>query len=252
MTISAAGIGSGLDINGLVSQLMISESKPLELLKAQEKQFDTKLSAYGSLKSAISTFQTAMKDLTGNKGLSAQTVTSSNAGVLSSTANGTAAAGVFTIEVTQLAQQHKLTSAGVADATVSLGSGSLNIKVGDDDEVAVTPTDYSLQGIRDAINESDAGVTATIVNDGTANGNHLVITSKDSGAANTVKITATDASLSQFDYDPASPVLYDADTPPAGMSQLQAAQDAGLKVDGIPITKPSNTITDAIQGVSSI
>lgn len=250
MTISAAGIGSGLDINGLVSQLMISESKPLELLKAQEKQFDTKLSAYGSLKSAISTFQTAMKDLTGSKGLSAQTVTSSNAGVLSSTANGTAAAGVFTIEVTQLAQQHKLTSAGVADATVSLGSGSLNIKVGDDDEVVVTPTDYSLQGIRDAINESDAGVTATIVNDGTANGNHLVITSKDSGAANTVKITATDASLSQFDYDPASPVLYDADTPPAGMSQLQAAQDAGLKVDGIPITKPSNTITDAIQGVS--
>jgi len=250
MTISAAGIGSGLDINGLVSQLMTAESKPLDLLKTQEKQFNTKLSAYGTLKSAISTFQTAMRDLTGSKGLSAQTVTSSNAGVLSATANGTAAAGVFTIEVTQLAQRQKLTSAGVADATASLGSGSLNIKVGANAEVVVTPTDYSLQGIRDAINESDAGVTATIVNDGTANGNHLVITSKDSGAANTVKITATDASLSQFDYDPAAPVLYDANTPPAGMSQLQAAQDANLTVDGIPITKPSNTITDAIQGVS--
>ncbi|WP_026223852.1 flagellar filament capping protein FliD [Methylosarcina fibrata] len=250
MTISAAGIGSGLDINGLVSQLMMAESKPLDLLKAQEKQFNTKLSAYGTLKSAISTFQTAMRTLTGSNGLSAQTVTSSNAGVLSATANGTAAAGFFTIEVTQLAQRQKLTSAGVADATASLGSGSLNIKVGANAEVVVTPTDYSLQGIRDAINESDAGITATIINDGTANGNHLVITSKDSGAANTVKITATDASLSQFDYDPASPVLYDANTPPAGMSQLQAAQDANLTVDGIPITKPSNTITDAIQGVS--
>jgi len=250
MTISAAGIGSGLDINGLVSQLMMAESKPLDLLKAQEKQFNTKLSAYGTLKSAISTFQTAMRTLTGSNGLSAQTVTSSNAGVLSATANGTAAAGFFTIEVTQLAQRQKLTSAGVADATASLGSGSLNIKVRANAEVVVTPTDYSLQGIRDAINESDAGITATIINDGTANGNHLVITSKDSGAANTVKITATDASLSQFDYDPASPVLYDANTPPAGMSQLQAAQDANLTVDGIPITKPSNTITDAIQGVS--
>jgi flagellar hook-associated protein 2 len=250
MAISAAGIGSGLDINSIITQLMIAESKPLDLLKSQEKQFDTKLSAYGSLKSAISTFQTAMKDLTGSTGFSAQTVTASNAEVLSSTADGTAAAGVFAIEVTQLAQQHKLTSAGVADATVSLGSGSLNITVGDNAEVVVTPTDYSLQGIRDAINASDAGVTATIINDGTANGNHLVITSDNSGAANTVKITATDASLSQFDYDPASPILYDANTPPTGMSQLQAAQDATLTVDGIPITKSSNTITDAIQGVS--
>ena len=105
MTISAAGIGSGLDINGLVSQLMMAESKPLDLLKAQEKQFNTKLSAYGTLKSAISTFQTAMRTLTGSNGLSAQTVTSSNAGVLSATENGTAAAGFFTIEVTQLAQR---------------------------------------------------------------------------------------------------------------------------------------------------
>ncbi|MGZ8215366.1 MAG: flagellar cap protein FliD N-terminal domain-containing protein, partial [Methylosarcina sp.] len=70
MAISAAGIGSGLDINGIVSQLMTAESKPLELLKSQEKQFDAKLSAYGSLKSAISTFQTAMKDLTGSTGFS--------------------------------------------------------------------------------------------------------------------------------------------------------------------------------------
>jgi flagellar hook-associated protein 2 len=250
MAISAAGIGSGLDINGIVSQLMVAESKPLELLKSQEKQFDAKLSAYGSLKSAISTFQTAMKDLTGSTGFSAQTVAVSNAEVLSSTADGTAAAGVFSVQVNQLAQQQKLTSAGIADASVPLGSGSLNIKVGDNAEISVTPSDYSLQGIRDAINASDAGVTATIVNDGTANGNHLVITSKDSGAANTIKITATDASLSQFDYDPASPVLYDANTPPAGMSQLQAAQDASLTIDGIPITKTSNTITDAIQGVT--
>lgn len=251
MAISAAGIGSGLDINGLVSQLMVAESKPLDILKAQERQFDTKLSAYGSLKSAISTFQTAMKDLAGSTGgFSAQTVTATHSEILSSTADGTAAAGVFSIEITQLARQQKLTSAGIADATVPLGSGSLNIQVGVNAAISVTPTDYSLQGIRDAINASDAGVTATIVNDGTANGNHLVITSKDSGAANTIKITATDASLSQFDYDPAFPVVYDANTPQAGMSQLQAAQDASLTVDGIPIVKPSNTITDAIQGVT--
>lgn len=248
--ISAAGIGSGLDINGIVAQLMAAESRPLDILKTEESEYNTKLSAYGSLKSALANFQTAMKDLVGNSGFNARTATVSNANFFSATADSTAAAGAYTLQVNQLAQQQKLTSAGVADAGVALGTGSLVLKVGDGAEVTITPSDYSLQGIRDALNESGADITATIVNDGSANGNRLVITANDTGAANTIKITATDPSLSQFNYDPASPVIYDSAAPSAGMSQLQAAQDANLTIDGLPVTKSSNTITDAIQGLT--
>ena len=105
--------------------------------------------------------------------------------------------------------------------------------------------------MRDAINAANIGVSATIINDGTSN--RLVLTSKDSGAANSLKITATDADgtnsdatgLSQLAYDPSSGAG-------AGknMTQVQAAQDAKLRIDGIDISKPSNTITDAIEGVT--
>lgn len=251
MAISAAGIGSGLDVNGIVSQLMAAEQRPLDLLKTQEQSFRSRLSSYGSLKSALSALETAMKGLAGSTtGFSAQSVSVSKDATLSASATGNAAAGTYAIEVSQLAQQQKLTSAGVADLTTELGSGTLQIAVGPEESITIAPASHSLQGIRDAINASKAGVTATIVNDGSANGHRLVLTANQSGAANTIRISASDPSLVQFNYDPASPVTYDAANPPSGISQLQAARDAKLTVDGLAITKPSNQISDAIQGIS--
>jgi flagellar hook-associated protein 2 len=250
MAINAAA----LDVNGIVSQLMAAEQRPLNLLKSQEQSFRSRLSSYGSLKSAVSSLESAMKSLAGSTtGFSANTVSVSNTAIASASVTGKAAAGSYAITVTQLAQQQKLTSVGVADPAASLGSGSLRIAVGPELEVTVTPTENSLLGLRDAINASKAGVTATVVNDGSANGHRLVLTANQSGAANTIRITASDGSdpgLTQFNYDPASPVVYDAANPSTGMSQLQAARDAKLTVDGLAVTKPSNQISDAIQGIS--
>src|SRR5690606_12671302 len=96
----------------------------------------------------------------------------------------------------------KLTSAGVADPAASLGSGSLRLAVGPGLEIDIAPKEHSLLGIRDAINSANAGVTATVVNDGSANGHRLVLTANQSGAANTMRLSADDPSLAQFHYDP--------------------------------------------------
>lgn len=242
MAISSTGIGSGLDVNSIVTQLMAAERTPLNILQTKQSAFNAKLSAFGTLKSAVSTFQTAVTGL-GTSGLAARTASASDATVMGVSASTSAVPGNYNIEVTQLASQYKLASAGHADSAALLTSGSMSIQVGANAAIAIPTADYSLKGLSDAINAAKAGVSATIVNDGSTN--HLVITSTDTGAANKIKITAG-GGLAEFAYDPASP--------PAGpapiMAQNQAGQDAKLTIDNIPIVKSSNTITDAVGGVT--
>lgn len=242
MGISSTGIGSGLDVNTIVTQLMNAERGPIGILQTKQTANNAKLSAYGTLKSAVSTFQTALKSLNSTS-LGARTATSTSVTTLSASAAADAVPGTYAIEVTQLAKQTKLSSAGHADALALMGAGTMTIQVGAKAAVTIPAGDYSLDTLSKAINAAQAGVSATIVNDGTAN--HLVITATDSGAANTVKVTAG-GGMAEFNFDPAAP--------PAGpapvMVQNQAGQDAMLKIDNIAITKPSNTITDAVSGVT--
>lgn len=242
MGITSTGIGSGLDVSSIVTQLMSAERAPINILQTKQTANNAKLSAYGSVKSAVSTFQTALKGLS-TAGLGARTGTSSNPTTLGVTAGTDAIPGSYAIEVTQLAKQTKLSSAGHADSAALMGSGNMSIQVGAKTAVTIPAGDYSLDTLSKAINAAQAGVSATIVNDGSAS--HLVITATDSGVANTVKITA-DGGMAEFTFDPAAP-------PPGPgpvMAQNQAGQDAMLKIDNIAITKPSNTITDAVSGLT--
>lgn len=235
MGLSASGIGSGLDVNTIVSQLMASESGTLDRIKAKETSYNAKLSAYGTIKSAISTFQTALKALKSGA-LNAQTATSSKTDVLTASADSSATAGTYSIEVTQLAKAHKLAAdTGIADATAALGSGTMSIQIGSQTAVTIPTADYSLQGLSNAINGANAGVSASIINDGTTN--HLVVTSNNTGVASQITITAG-GGLAQFD------------STNVNMVQKQEALDATLKVDNILVTKSSNTITDAISGIT--
>ncbi len=250
MGITASGIGSGLDINGLVSQLMSAESKPMTTLKTQEKTITTKLSAYGQLSSALASFQTSLKALS-TSGLGACTASSSTTALVASTGTGSAP-GTYAVDVTRIAQPHKLCSPGYASASADLGAGSLSIAVGGGTPVTLTPATNSLSGIADAINASGLAVTATVVNDGSANGQRLVVSGKDSGAANALTLTGSGA-LAAFSYNPAAPVNFTYDSngvAPAVMSQTQAAQDALVTIDGLKITSATNTISGAIAGVT--
>jgi flagellar hook-associated protein 2 len=240
MGISSTGIGSGLDVNTIVTQLMNAERGPISILQTKQTANNAKLSAFGTLKSAVSTFQTALKGL-GSTGLGARSATSSDAAILGTSASTDAVPGTYAVEVTQLAKQAKLSSAGHTDTTTLMGAGTMSIQVGAKAAIDIPAGDYSLLSLSKAINAAQAGVSATIVNDGTAAGNRLVITANDSGAANTVKITAG-GGLAEFQFDPVAPGPL--------MVQNQAGQDATLKIDNILITKPSNTITDAVSGLT--
>lgn len=250
MGISAAGLGSGLDINGLVSQLMSAESRPLSLLKTQQKAVGAKLSAYGQLSSVLANLQTALKGLSAS-GLSATSASSSSTALTVSAGTG-ATPGSYAVAVTQLAQSHKLTSPGQASDSADLGAGTLTISVAGGAPVTLAPASNSLRDLRDAINASGLAVTASLVNDGSASGHRLVIAGRDSGAGKTIALTGSGA-LAAFSYDPAAPVAFAYDAgglPPSVMSQTQAAQDAQLTVDGLKISSATNTVAGAIAGVT--
>jgi len=266
--ISAPGIGSGLDVNGIVSQLMASERQPLNALAKQEQAYKQKLSAFGQLRSALAGFQTALKDLGSTSKFQALSAISSHTQVLSASASGKATPASYQIEVQQLAQQHKLASNGYATTDDVIGSGTLNIQFGSYDSgtnsftanadkatksISIDPANNTLAGIRDAINAANAGVTATIVNDGSAAGNRLVLTSTDSGAANSLKISVTDDDGTGLDGSGLSALAYDP-TATSGsgknIGEVAAARDALLKIDGIAVTQSTNTVKNAIDGVT--
>jgi flagellar hook-associated protein 2 len=272
MAISSAGIGSGLDVNSIVTSLMNVERQPLTTVSKQKTDYQSQISAYGTMKSALSTFQTAVKALSSPAKFNAQTVTSSNPAVFTATANGNATIGDYAVTVNQLAKSQKLAVTGFANTSDVVGTGTLSISFGTfTPEVLIPPTPSSftanaakadvviaigssnntLAGVRDAINASNSSVSATIVNDGTTN--RLVITSKDTGEVNSLKITVADddttnldaAGLSQLAYDPTASVGTG-----KNLTQMQEAKNAILDVDGIAVVKASNSITDVIEGVT--
>ena len=263
---TSVGLASGLDVDAIVTSLMNVEKKPLTALATQKTTYQSKISAYGTLKSALSTFQTAVNNLSTASKFNAQTVKSGDPSVFTATASGSATVGNYAVTVSQLAQAQKIATAGFGSAYDVVGTGTMTIAFGTYDStgntftanadktptnITISSANNTLAGVRDAINASGAGVTAAIVNDGTTN--RLVITSKDSGEVNSLKITTTDsdgnnldaAGLSQLAYDPTA-------TAGAGnnMTQKQVAKNAKLNIDGIDIVKSSNTVSDAIDGVT--
>lgn len=252
MGISSAGIGSGLDVNSIVSSLMAIEQKPLTAVTTQKTAYQTQISAYGTMTSALSSFQTAVHALSTASSFNAQTVTSGSPSVFTATANGSSTIGNYAVTVNQLAASQKLASAGFANVTDVVGTGTLTIAFGTytagtntftanaakaNVSIPITAANNTLAGVRDSINASNSPVSATIVNNGTTN--QLVITSKDTGEVNSLQISG----LPQLAYDPTV-------TTGNTMNQLQTAKNALLNIDGIAVTKASNTITDAISGVT--
>lgn len=265
MGISAPGLGSSLDVNGIVSQLMAVERRPITLLDSKEAGYQAQLSAYGSLKGALSKFQDSLTALANPNAFTGAKAVVGDAKVLTATAAQGAEAGAFEVNVTQLAQAHKVASNAYADLTSSVGTGTLNFQFGTYDgvtntftanaarpakTVSIGPGQDSLAGVRDAINAADAGVKASIVNDGT--GQRLVLASI-SGAANSLKITVSDADGNATDTAGLSALAYDP-TAAAGagrnLTQTLAARDALLTIDGLVISSPSNAVEGALAGVN--
>ena len=278
-TLNAPGVGSGLDVKGMITQLMAVEQKPLTQLSTQEAKYQAKLSSLGSISGALSSMQVAAKALASASAVN-NSASSSDSSVLTATAGSDAQPGAYSVTVNKLAQPQKLLAAGVASTSSAIGSGSdttltfsFGSITGTPDgagsyaspttfaanaaktpvAVLITSSNNTLAGIRDAINAAGAGVTASIINDGGSSPYRLTITSNDTGLANSLKISSSDDSAvagtigALLAYNPAST---DGTAGTQKLSQTQVARDADLTIDGVAITSASNTVAEAIQGVT--
>ncbi|MGZ4953845.1 MAG: flagellar filament capping protein FliD [Methylobacter sp.] len=252
---STLGIGSGIDINGLVTQLITAEGQPqFDAITRQETAAQARLSGLGTLKSALSTFQTAVQKLKDGSLFQATQAVSANTAIFTTTAGVGAVPGSHTIEVTKLAQaQQSIATNEYANSTtaVTATGGTLNFNYGPGSAktaFAVTiGANATLAGVRDAINgvAGNNGVTASIINvDSTVTPgttiSKLVLTSKDTGTANgfSLAVTGGDAGLNALN------------TAPSANYSTVAAADAMIKVDGLAATRSTNIITDVLPGVT--
>jgi flagellar hook-associated protein 2 len=248
MAITAAGVGSGLDIENIVSQLMTLERQPLESVQRQVSVTESKISSYGTLKSVVSAFQDAMKELSTRDAFRKFTSTSSDEAVMTATADADAAAGTYNVEVFRLAQNHKFGSNEFADtATVGGSAGdALTLTVGTETATIDLSSATSLAGVRDAINSAsdNPGVTATILNTGDGN-QRLILTADESGYDSRIQLgfggSINDATFgfTTTNQDNLGAALTD-------LTQL----DASYSIDGFALTSAGNKVSSALDGLT--
>lgn len=248
-TISSPGIGSGLDVQSIVTQLVALEKTPLKQLQTQASSFQTKLSTYGTIKSQVAAMGEAADKLSNSSGWNAVTATSSNATAIGVTAAAGAPATSFTMQVSQLAKAQSTASTAVPTGS-AIGSGSLTIALGQwagtsftaGGGAAVSLTidaSDTLSAIASKINDAGAGVSATVLRD--ASGERLLLRSNETGEANGFRITANDSSLSGLAFDAGNP---------AGQVLSQSGQNALATVNNVPISSASNRLADTLPGMT--
>ncbi|OZB74773.1 MAG: hypothetical protein B7X37_04550 [Halothiobacillus sp. 14-55-98] len=248
--ISFSGIGSGLDIQSIVTQLVNAEGQPQkQLLSDKQASLNTTLSALGQLKSGLSGVQSAIDALQNLDTFRARSVSVGDSTLFSATASPGTALGSYQVEVDQLATAQKLASPGFTNASSTVGAGTLDITAGTSAfSVSVASTD-TLSTVRDKINAAtgNQGVQASIINvDDGAGGttSKLVLTASNTGTANGISISAVDSDGNNTDTTGLSVLASN------NLTQITAAQDAKIKIDGMSITSASNTISTAINGLT--
>ena len=250
------GLGSGMDVRAMVDALVNAEKAPKEAqLNRLEKTTNTKISAIGQFRSALSSFETALKNLNSASLFQQRSVSSSNEGIFTATAGSKAVAGSYDVKVFSLAQGSKVSLAGVDNADTAIGAGTLTIQIGDESlDVEIAEGKNTLADIRDAINAAgqEKGLSATIVSDPNPNGtggSRLILSSTTAGAGNDITVTASamtsgDLTLLEFPASASSP------TGDRAPRVITTATDASFSIDGIMLSSASNIIDGAIEGVS--
>jgi len=248
MAITAAGVGSGLDIENIVSQLMSIERQPLVSIQSQVSVTQAKISAYGTLKSAVSSFQDAMKELSTLDAFRKFASTSSDEGVMTASADADAAAGIYNVSVSRLAQNHKLGSNEFLDtATVGGGAGdALTLTVAGNSTTIDLSAAQNLSQMRDAINSAsdNPGVTATILNTGD-NNQRLILTADESGFDSRVELSyGGSVNAATFGF-----AVTNQDGLGAALTDLTHL-DASYSIDGFALTSASNKVSSALDGLT--
>lgn len=257
MAISSIGVGSGLPLDQLLSDLRKSENQPLVLIQQRQVLSEARLSGYGIIKGSLTDLQKAATALTDANKYGALKGTSSAESIGVKVENS-AVAGNYTLSNVKLATSQALTLDGHPNRDQNIGSGgTLTIRLNNGESAVSVDLgdDTSLQGIMKTINANpDLGVQATIINDGSADAPYrLMLTAKGTGteasvASITVEDNETLNTLLQFD---ASNLPQDPNAEQrSGNFSVTAAKNASFDLNGITITSQSNTIKDVIEGVT--
>lgn len=249
-SISSLGVGSGVLTSDLVDQLVAAERRPTEVrLDQKTERTEALISAYGQLRSAVTELRLPMRQLGSAEAMKSFSATSSGSNVEVAVDAGKASRGSYNLNVLGLAQAQALASRDTfADRdAASVGQGTLTLQVGDSTtNITIDDSNDTLQGLANAINEANAGVSAGVID--TGSGFQLVLSADDTGEANAVNISVSEEAgapgLSRFAFDTADPDNM------AGMRQTIEAADARLEINGVEISRPTNTIENLVDGLT--
>ncbi len=239
--ISFAGIATGIDTKSLIAALVGVRKKPINLLDARRTEFEQLRTRYKTLQSKLDTLQDAAKELQKSKDFLAFKAASSNESIATATATGAAAPGSYSLDVAQLATGETEVSTGFDDYDTTAVSSSteetLQITIDGTTTNVTIDADSTLEEIKDAINDADLGVSATVINDGSPSSNYKLVVSSDT--------TGEDQAIS-FSDDQGGAGIAQA----LNFTEEQSAQNAVLEVNGIDIERSTNVIGDVVEGVT--
>lgn len=241
---SITGIGSGMDINSIVTALVNAEKAPKEgQLARLQKTTSTKLSALGQLKSALSDFQTALKNLNKTSLFENRAAVSSDLAALTASADKTATTGSYSLKISQLAGGSKVASAALS-SSYTTGGGTLTVKLGAADSGIDVPivAGASLAEVRDTLNVAlkDSGISANLVTNPNDGMTRLVLTSTNTGEGKDIEVSSSDAGLSDLTIGAES----------SGSMVLEAASNAKFSIDGLALESATNEVSGAVSGVT--
>ena len=267
-SIESLGLGSGVLTTDLVEQIISAEREVSDLrLDSKQELVEAKITAYGEIQSLMSAVQSAASALSSPSLIGSTTATSSAEDILTATTSALSEPGTYNVEVLNTAKSHALATDSYSSFDEIIGTGKLVFSFGAltyDGSGNVTGQDINpdratrtieiddsnrtLSGIRDAINNADMGVTASIINDGT--GYRLLMTSEETGVENAIRIEAQDASGNLLSSGLAALAFNENQNTATNLTQTSRGEDAQLQVNGLTITRSSNTVDEVIKGVT--
>jgi flagellar hook-associated protein 2 len=239
--IQFGGLVTGLDTNALITGLAKAEHRTADILQNQKVVLQAQQGVYATLTGALASLKSTAGSLSVSTDFSKRTAASSDATVLTASVDSSAQLGSSTILVDTLAKARSVRSTSFTDSNAAIGTGTLTIAVGTTNtSVVIDATNNTLTGLKSAINSSGAAVTASIVNVGTSGSPdyRLMVQSKNTGTANAATVSGT--------------LSGGADPFAGGGEVVQAAADAVFSVNGLSVTRDSNTISDVLPGVTFV
>ena len=265
---SLNSFGSGLDVETIVKALVDADVAPkTNHLNRREAELTAELSAVGSLKSKLSELNTTIEDLADGTAFDLLKIDSPDA--VSIVQTGSPSIGRYGVNITQLADSQVLASGGFASAATVVGTGTLTFNIGEPSYAAGSSGAYSgfapvssktvsvtidssnntLSGIRDAVNASSVGITASLVVDGSQT--RLLFTADESGASTAISITTDDADENDGDSSGLSQLAYNIDSGSfvGNLSEVRSSKDAVFLLNGLSLTNSSNTIAGLVDGL---